>query len=144
MFLFPRGCLSAATEAVTNYNKFSSDGWWLTNPAKSILMSLDVTRLWEGPALFSAKHIEFWWVFQKYFPLHCWDACGHLCQTPQIFGPLGTPVLELQGNKGDTEPWATMEHLSHKHWSSGLSLAAHPSVTIAWVQRLVCVSGNGV
>lgn len=87
MFLFPHGCLSAATEALINY-KFSSDGWWLTIPAKTH-MSLDVTRLWECPASFSPKHREFWWVFQKYFPFHHRDAYGHLCQIPQILDHLG-------------------------------------------------------
>lgn len=59
-------------------------------------------------------------------------------------GPFETTVLELWGSKGDTEPPATMEHLAHGHSSSALSLAAHPGITIACVQRLVCVSGNGV
>lgn len=66
------------------------------NPAKVMHSSLDVTRLWECLALFSPKHREFWWVFQKYFPFHCRGAYGRLWQIPQIldhldssFGALG-------------------------------------------------------
>lgn len=37
-----------------------------------------------------------------------------------------TPVLELQGSKGNTETAATMEHPSPRRSTSVLALAAHP------------------